>query len=130
MSKRQYESEFHPGFFDTLDAASEHMTEEQFSMFYELFQHQRSILEKNPYNNSRECEYGILNEQGFRTITFHSKVPRTGTGDMRIIFQVDEDDKIIFYFAIGKRINKRPRPADDIYSKAERMLMDIQEHNN
>lgn len=130
MNKPQYMSEFHPRFFDTLDAVSEHMNDEQFSMFYELFNHELSILEKNPYNNSRECEYGILNEQGFRTMTFHSKLPRIGTGDMRIIFQVDEDNKIIFYFAVGKRINKRPRPAEDIYSKAESMLKDIQERNN
>jgi mRNA-degrading endonuclease RelE of RelBE toxin-antitoxin system len=130
MSKRQYESQFNPGFFDTLDAASEHMTEDEFSMFYELFKHELSILEKNPYNNSRECEYGILQDQGFRTMTFHSKLPKIGTGDMRVIFKVDDDAKIVFYFAVGKRINKRPRPAADIYSKAESMLKDIQERNS
>ncbi|OAH55029.1 MULTISPECIES: hypothetical protein [Bacillaceae] len=130
MSKQKYESEFHPKFFDTLDDATDHMTEEEFSMFYELFEHERKILEKNPYNNSRECKYGILREKGFRTMTFHSKLPKNGTGDMRIIFEVNEETKIVFYFAVGKRINERPRPADDIYSKAENMLKESQWNNN
>lgn len=130
MTNNKYESEFHPGFFDTLDATTEHMTDAEFEMFYQLFKHEQSILEKNPYSNSRECKFGNLRDDGFRTMTFHSKLPKVNTGDMRVIFKIDEDGKIIFYFAVGKRFNKRPRPADDIYSKAEQMLKDIQNNNN
>lgn len=130
MSKKKYESEFHPGFFDTLDDTAKDMTEEQFEVFFELFKHEQKILEKDPYSNSRECEFGILRDEGFRTMTFHSKLPKKNTGDMRVIFKVDEDDKIVFYFAVGKRINTRPRPANDIYSKAERMLKAIEDNSN
>ncbi|MBP3040354.1 hypothetical protein J9303_12755 [Bacillaceae bacterium Marseille-Q3522] len=128
--EQNYESKFHPSFFDTFDDAANDMSEKEFSIFYELFQHELRMLEKNPYSNSRECKYGILRELGFRTMTFLSKLPRTGTGDMRIIFEVKEDAKIVNYFAVGKRINKKPRPAEDIYSKAESILIDIQKHNN
>jgi len=124
MNQKQYDYQFHPNFFDTLDDATEHMTEEEFSMFFELFQHELSILHKNPYNNSRKCKCGILREKGFHTMTFHSKLPRSGTGDMRIIFEIVGESKLIFCFAIGKRINTRPRPKDDIYSKTEPMLKD------
>jgi len=127
MSQQKYNAEFHPGFFDTLDRVEDRMTEEEFDVFYNLFEHERKTLEKNPYNNSRECVYGILRDNEFRTMTFHSKLPRIGTGDMRIIFKVDEITKTVLYYAIGKRINKRPRPEDDIYSVATSMLEEEQE---
>lgn len=41
---------------------------------------------------------------------------------MRVIFKIDENTKTNYYFAVGKRINTRPRPLEDIYSKAENLL--------
>ena len=35
---------------------------------------------------------------------------------------VDENTKINFYFAVGIRINKKPRPDRDIYSIVEKWL--------
>lgn len=122
MSTQKYESKFHPEYFDTFDKVSANMTDEEFTMFYDLLQHEISTLEKNPYSNSRECKYGILHEQGFRTMSFHSSLPKFGTGDMRIIFEVDEDTRTNYYFAVGKRINTRPRPEEDIYSISESLL--------
>lgn len=129
MNKKQYKAKYHPGYFDTEDAETEHMTDEEFEMFFELLNHEKNILEKNPYSNSRECKFGILRDEGFRTMAFHSKLPKVNTGDMRIVFQVNEEEKTIFYFAVGKRINERPRPESDIYSKSEQMLKDFKASN-
>lgn len=122
MTNQTYESKFHPEYFDTFDHVADKMTNTEFAMFYELFQHVIDTLEKDPYSNSRECQYGILHEKGFRTMTFHSKLPKIHTGDMRVIFKIDENTKTNYYFAVGKRINTRPRPPEDIYSKAESLL--------
>ena len=118
MGRPGYRAKYHPGFFDTLDKAAEGMTDKEFTLFWELFNHEVNNLSKNPYRLSRECKYGNLKEAGNRTISFHSKLPRIGTGDLRIIFKIDEDSRINYYLAIGKRINDRPRPADDLYSIA------------
>jgi len=121
MSKKNYDYKFHPHFFDILDETTKHLSDEEFSNFFALFEHELSILNKDPYSNSRNCKYGILHDKEFRTMTFHSQLPRSGTGDMRIIFEIDEESKLVLYWAVGRRINTRPRSKEDIYSKAEAM---------
>lgn len=119
---KTYENRFHPQFFNSLDDISSHMNDVDFSIFYELFQHELDVLKKDPYTNSRECKYEILREKGLRTMTFHSKLPRVGTGNMRIIFKIEETSKLILFYAVGMRINTKPRPEDDIYSKVESLI--------
>ena len=124
MSKGKYKNKFHPLFYGTLDKIQEQMSEQEFDEFYDLLMHEiNKVLAQDPLNNSRKCKFGILSELGFRTITFHSKIPKIGTGDMRLIFEVDDSNKIIYFFAVlGIRINERPRPDTDIYSIAEKWL--------
>ena len=123
MNKAKYKNKFHPFFYDTLDIIQEQMTEQQFDEFYDLLMHEiNKVLAQDPFNNSRKCKFGILSELGFRTITFHSRIPKLGTGDMRLIFEVDECAKTNFYYAVGIRINKKPRPDRDIYSIVEKWL--------
>ncbi|HWL22203.1 MAG TPA: hypothetical protein VNR38_00380 [Ureibacillus sp.] len=123
MSKSKYKTKYHPVFYETLDHLEEQMTEQEFDEFYDQLMHEiNKVLAPDPFNNSRECKYGILKELGFRTITFHSKPLKIGTGDMRLIFKVDESNQLNLYFAVGKRFNTRPRPDEDIYSIAEKWL--------
>lgn len=123
MSKSKYQAKYHPVFYDTLDQLQEQMSEQEFEELFDLLMHEiNKTLARDPFSNSRECKFGILSKLGFRTITFHSKKPKIGTGDMRLIFEVDESNQINFYFAVGERINKKPRPDEDIYSIAEKLL--------
>lgn len=124
LVRNNYRAKFHPLYFKCLDDIEEKMTESDFEEFFNLLNHEINVLMKNPYSNSRPCKFGILKELGFRTITFHSRKPRIGRGDMRLIFKVNDDKKITFYFAVGKRINLRPRPKNDIYSIVEDWLND------
>lgn len=74
MSKSKYQVKYHPVFYDTLDKLQEQMSEQEFDEFYDLLMHEiNKTLAQDPFNNSRECKFGILSDIGFRTITFQSK---------------------------------------------------------
>lgn len=105
----KYQAKYHTLFFTNLDEIEKQKTKDEFEEFFSLLNQLIDILLNNPYSNSQPCKFGILKELGFRTITFHSSLPKIGRGDMRLIFKVDDNKKITFYFAVGKHILRRAR---------------------
>ncbi|MDG5473913.1 hypothetical protein P6709_19485 [Jeotgalibacillus sp. ET6] len=82
-------------------------------------------LDEDWKEHSKEITFGPLSPYGYRKRYMHSiplphkqkrKWPDLRS-DFRIVFNVNEEKKEIFYFAIGKRIKKvDPRDPDDIWT--------------
>jgi mRNA-degrading endonuclease RelE of RelBE toxin-antitoxin system len=81
-------------------------------------------VQKVPNRMGKPCEYEPLASAGWRKVKlFSSKNKQATKGespDLRIIYNYDEEQDTVMVYSIGFRIKKRPRPAHDPYSRAEK----------